>query len=213
MRTITENFQIIIDRQNLLGYYFPKLLQAPADTASLHYAEESLNLQFNPELNELYGFANGTKTEAESELTLGQTGLLPIHTFLSLEDAISYYNACINTSKDSLGDSFLNLDTDYKPGFKLFPFLEDSGGDCYGVDLNVDTENYGKIFWTNNAGEQPDYTFDSLTSMFQTIAECYDSGVMTVDEEKNLWCDYDQFYRLAKRLNPDLTHYDQYLNY
>ncbi|MDP4121306.1 MAG: SMI1/KNR4 family protein [Bacillota bacterium] len=212
MRTIIENFQIVIDRQNLLGYYFPKLLQAPADILSIHHAEESLNLKFNLELYELYEFANGTRVDEGSELTLRKIGLIPIHNFLSLEDAVSYYNSIINMNDDTLNDFFLNFDTDYKPGFKLFPFLEDNAGNCYWVDLNVGSKNYGKIFWTNTYGEQPDYAFESLTSMFQTIAECYESGIMTVDEEKNLSCDYNQWYRIAKKNNPGLTHWDIYLN-
>lgn len=212
MRTITENFQIIIDIQNSYEYAFPKILQPPADKTLIRYAETALNLKFNLELNELYGFANGTRIDDDSELKLGMIGLVPIHTFLNMEDAIAYYNSAIKTHTDSLSDYFLNFETDYKPGCKLFPFLEDNAGNCYWVDLNIDSENYGRIFWTNTFGDQPDYAFNSLTTMFQTIASCYESGVMTIDKFKNLWCDYNRWYIIAKKNNTNLKYWDKYFN-
>ena len=212
MRTIAENFQIIIDKQNSMDYNFPKILQAPANTFQINLAELSLDLKFNLELNELYRFANGTKLDEVSELTLGMIGLIPIHTFLNLGEAVRYYNTYIKNTDNSLSDFFLNFQTEYRPGKKLFPFIEDSAGNCYWVDLNVDTENYQRIFWTNTFGEEPGYAFNSLTSMFQTIADCYENNVMTVDEEKNLECDYAKFYRIAKQNNPNIKHWDTYIH-
>jgi hypothetical protein len=212
MRTIAENFQIIIDKQNSFDYNFPKILQAPANTFQINLAESSLDLKFDSELNELYRFANGTNIDEDSELTLGMIGLIPIHTFLNLDDAVQYYNAYVKLTDNSLSDFFFNFQTEHRPEKKLFPFLEDSAGNCYWVDLNVNTENYQKIFWTNTFGEQPDYAFNSLTSMFQTIAECYENGIMWVDSEKNLECDYARFYRVAKQINPNLKLWDTYIH-
>lgn len=211
MRSISENFKIIIDTQNSVEYNFPKLLQPPANPSEIILAENRLDLEFNKELRELYNFANGTKVNEDSDLTLGMIGLIPIHTFLNLDDVVDYYNAHIKKDVDSLSDFFLNFDTEYKPGKKLFPFLEDSAGNCYWVDLNENSKNYQKIFWTNTFGDPPDYAFDSLTLMFQTIAECYENGVITVDNEKNLNCDYLKFYRIAKQNNPGSPHWGTYI--
>jgi len=212
MRTISENFQLIFDKQSIFQYNFPKILQKPADESEIIQAEDVLNLKFNSELNELYRFGNGTKIGVDSELTFGMIGLMPIYRFLNLNDAVAYYNNCINIGDRPLNDFFLNFVTEYKPGNKLFPFLEDSAGNCYWVDLNIDTENYQKIFWTNTVGEQPDYTFTSLTSMFQTIAECYEKNVFWFDEEKYLECDYKQFYLICRKNNPSIQHWNNYIS-
>ena len=42
--------------------------------------------------------------------------------------------------------------------------------------------------------------FDSLTSMFQTIADCYEENIMTVDDKKNLECDFKEFIAFQKRI-------------
>ena len=106
MRTIIQNFKIIVDKRNSLGYNFPKLLQEPADKFLIRTTEQTLNLKFNSELDELYSFANGIKVSEDLELTLGMIGLIPIHVFLNLYDAIDYYNAYINVKEKALSTPF-----------------------------------------------------------------------------------------------------------
>jgi hypothetical protein len=38
------------------------------------------------------------------------------------------------------------------------------------------------------------------------------TNVMTVDEEKNLECDYAKFYRIAKQNHPNIKHWDTYIH-
>jgi cell wall assembly regulator SMI1 len=210
MKSISENFNIIIDIQKTLGYSFPRLLEKPAKAISIHKAEQLLNFTFNLELKELYQFANGTKIPKNESLTYGMIGLIPIYNFMSLKSSTDYYKSVTGIINNSLDDFFLNIKTNYKPNIKLFPFLEDGCGNCYWVDLNYDTDNYGKIFETNTFGENPDYAFTSLISMFHTIAECYENGSINVDNEKNLTCEYTNWYLSGKRNNPNLSYWDKF---
>ena len=128
MKSITDNFKIVVSRQKEMGYYFSSILQAPAKIEDIYKVEQALELKFSQELIELYTFANGTSRD---ENPLGMIGLIPIFIFMNLPEAQEYYKCNIEFE-----DSFIEWDTNYKPGSKLFPILHDSSGDCYWVLLS-----------------------------------------------------------------------------
>lgn len=191
MNNITTSFAIILHKQKELGYHFPNIVRLPATLQDIALAEDALGLAFNKELKELYQFADGS--DIDEVTPSGLTGLIPIHNFLSLKDAIVYYQQSMEFE-----DSFYNAQKNFRPGKQLFPFLEDGAGNCYWVDLNEGTLDYSKIYWTNTFGQEPDYTYTSLTSMFEVIAEAYDSGIIFMDEEGYLDCDFEAFKKLSE---------------
>lgn len=200
MRTISESFKIISDKIKELTYPVLKYLANPANDVKVKKWEDNFKFQFNDELKELYSLANGTLND--KNVPSGLLGLIPIHVFLSLEDAYNYYKETIDYP-----DLFTNWDTEIKPGKKLFPLLEDGAGNCYWIDLNPDTENYGKVYWTNTFGESPDYTFESLSNFFQVISESYEKGIMFLDDEGYLDCDYEAFDDLSAQYNSELEYW------
>jgi cell wall assembly regulator SMI1 len=200
METITNCFKQIIAKQRDLKYPMHEMLRPPAGIEDISAAEVQLGFKFNNELKELYLLADGI--ELDGITPSGFTGLIPIHDFLNLNDAINYYKQGIDFK-----ESFHNWKYGFSVGEKLFPFLEDNAGNCYWVDLNEGTANFGKIFWTNTFGTDPNYIFNSLTIMFNIITECYGNGIIHVDEEGYLNCDYNRFEFIAKGYNPDLLFY------
>jgi len=200
MESITTCFKQIISKQKELRYAMPEMLRSPAGVKEISDVEARLGLTFNNELIELYLLADGI--EIDGAIPSGFTGLIPIHDFLSLKDAVNYYEHGI-----VFKESFHNLKYSFFVREKLFPFLDDNAGNCYWVDLNEGTANFGKIFWTNTFGTDPAYTYNSLTIMFNVIAECYTVGIINTDDEGYLDCDYDGFDLVAKKYNPDLLFY------
>lgn len=191
MKSISENFKSILDKQRALKYHFPQILRPAATLQDISNTEILLNLKFNSELKELYLFADGTNID--SVTPSGLTGLIPIHNFLSLDDAVVYYKQSMEFE-----ESFHNWEKDFQPGKQLFPFLEDGAGNCYWVDLNEHTANYGKIFWTNTFGAAPDYTYNSLTEMFKVIAKAYETGIIFIGDDDYLDCDFTAFDELSR---------------
>jgi cell wall assembly regulator SMI1 len=181
-------------KQKQQAYLFPKILRPPADQQTIERIENMLGYKFNKELKELYFIADGTDTD--NITPIGKTGLIPIHSFLSLEQAVEHYKLSVQ-----FPDSFVNLKTNYEPGMKLFPFLYDNAGNYYWVDLNDNSENYGKIFWTNTFGEDPDYEYSSLTNFFQVICEGYEKGIIFTDNDGHLDCDYKLFEQIKNNYN------------
>lgn len=133
--------------------------------------------------------------------------LIPFYDFLSLGDAIEYYKAVANEE-----DILYNSEKKYTPGKKIFLFLEADGGDCYWVDLNKGTENYNKIYWTNTLTQEPDYLFNSLSSMFKTIAECYEKNIFFSEKLNVLSCNYLEWGQVAEKNNPDIDYWKWYNN-
>lgn len=191
MKNIAESFKTILTTQKDLNYHFPGILRQPASLQEIAVTEKNLGLHFNDQLKELYLFADGTNVD--SVTPSGLTGLIPIHNFLSLDDAVIYYNQSMEFE-----ESFQNWTKDFRPARQLFPFLEDGAGNCYWVDLNDNTPDYGRIFWTNTFGADPDYTYSSLTSMFEVIAEAYSTGIMFLDSDGYLDCDFQAFDKLSE---------------
>ncbi len=200
---LSNHFENIINKQKSLDFNFSDVLRPAADKILITRTEQILNVEFNNELNELYTFADGTivRTERNSLLCI-----IPFYDILSLTDAVEYYKAALNGVAN-----FYNSDKNYSPGKKLFPFLEEDGGDCYWVDLNKETENYNKIYMTALALE-PDYLFNSLNSMFETIAECYEKGIISLDADGILSCDYVAWGQVAEKNNPNLDYWKLYNN-
>jgi cell wall assembly regulator SMI1 len=201
---LSNHFENIINKQKSLDFNFSDVLRPAADKILITRTEQILNIEFNNELNELYTFADGTivRTERNSLLCI-----IPFYDILSLTDAVEYYKAVLNGEAN-----FYNSDKNYSPGIKLFPFLEADGGDCYWVDLNKETENYNKIYWTTTLAQEPDYLFNSLNSMFETIAECYEKGIISVDADGILSCDYVAWGQVAEKNNPNLDYWKSYNN-
>ena len=191
IKSIKENLKTILAKQKELNYHFINIIREPASNVAILNVESELGLTFNDELRELYLVADGTNID--NVTPSGLTGIIPIHNFLNLEDAIKYYKLSI-----TFDQAFYNSEYDFSPGKKLFPFLEDGAGNCYWVDLNSESENFGKIYWTNTFGEDPKYVFSTLTSMFQAIADGYESGTIWVDGEGYLDCDFTAFDEICK---------------
>lgn len=198
--TIKESFALIRRKQEELGYYFLKVLRQPADTIAIESAEKQFGFEFNDELKELYSCADGVENDYNT--ASGLLGLIPIHIFLRLKDSFEYYKTHI-----IFEESFANYKTNFKPDKNLFPFLEDGAGNCYWIDLNRGTENYGKVFWTNTFGEDPNYIYISLTSFFNVISECYDKRIFFLDENGYLDSNFEKFESISKFHNNKLNYW------
>jgi cell wall assembly regulator SMI1 len=200
--TALEYLINILTLQKSLNFKFSEILRPAADILSIKNVEKELNIELTDDLKELYSYADGTicRTERNSLLCL-----IPYYDLLPLNVAVQYHKITIDDE-----NYFYNSDKDFKPSKKLFPFLEQDGGDCYWIDLNKGTENYCKIYWTTTLAQEPDYLFDSLNSMFETIYECYEKKIIFFDKENILSTKYEEWGIVAAKNNPNLDYWKSY---
>jgi cell wall assembly regulator SMI1 len=202
--TFTKYFDEIIKKQKEISYSFPYTLNPPASKLEIEQTEESVGFTFNNELKELFLVANGSR---RTNLFLG---LIPIHRLLTLTEAKNSYETNIN-NQEVYDQLFEDWETCEKPGRKLFPFLADYSGHTYWMDLNTDTVNYGKVYDALMSGESPFYAFESLTSMFKVIYECYADNVFYLDEIGWLESDSERFAESCIRNNPNIPYWKIFL--
>jgi cell wall assembly regulator SMI1 len=200
---IKEDVAKIIEYQKGLGYYMPTIIQAPATESKIKETEEKLGLKFNQELKELYLTINGVHWD---EITpSGKTGIIPIHALMNLDWSVDYYNSMDWEEHKEM------YEIDYELGDKLFPFINDGAGNCYWVDLNEGTKNYGRLYWTNTFGDQPDYLFNSLTDFFGAILKGYETNIFSLDSEGYLDCDYKRWGQICYKLDPSIPYWQEYI--
>ena len=197
---MTAALEQILEKQQQLNYHMHTIIRPPATDDEIADAEQQLGFKFNDELKELYKFADGV--DIDEVTPCGKTGLIPIHNFLSLANAIRYYRDLIN-----IDDYFKNIEHDYQPGKHLFPFLDDGAGNCYWVDLNEGSKFYGYLYWTNTFGSDPDYEFADLNQFIQIIARAYTENIFFVDADEYLDCDGDRWHELTDTAKPIIKNY------
>lgn len=201
---IREDIASIIEYQKAMGYYMPNIVQPPATESKIRETEEKLGMKFNPELRELYLTINGVYLDGETPS--GKTGIIPIHDLMDLDWSVNYY-------RDMNWKEYKEMyRINYELGEKLFPFINDGAGNCYWVDLNEGTKNYGRIYWTNTFGEEPDYLFNSLNDFFDAILKGYESKVFSLDEEGYLDCDYKKWGQICHEIAPSVEYWKMYVN-
>ncbi|MFB9864216.1 SMI1/KNR4 family protein [Rufibacter immobilis] len=201
---IREDITKIIEYQKEMGYHMPTIIQSPASQAKIKETEKKLDLKFNQELKELYLTINGVYLDGITPS--GKTGIIPIHDLMDLDWSVEYYNSMDWQEHKEM------YEIDYDLGEKLFPFITDGAGNSYWVDLNEETENYGRLYWTNTFGDQPDYLFNSLTDFFDAILKGYETKIFSLDSDGYLDCDYKKWGQICYRLDPSIPYWQEYVN-
>ena len=204
MGTIKENINYILESQRNMGYHMPTIINSPASDKEIIEAERNIGMIFNDELKDLFKTINGI--DIDGETPSGLTGIIPIHELLSLKGAISYSN---NMDWNEHKEMY---EIEYEFGSNLFPFIHDGAGNCYWVDLNEGTNNYGRLYWTNTFGDEPDYLFNSLTEFFEAVKIGYEKGIYTLDKEGYLNSDYKEWSKICHELDKSISYWNEYAN-
>lgn len=142
-------------------------------------------LEGNDELNELYGWRNGTDTVGA---VLDELHLFPGFYLLSLDDAVANYAAF---AADSRWDRW------------WLPVFANGGGDFYVVDLCPGVG--GQVRHYRIDEQEHPMEFSSLSRMIGTLAAAYRRGVFFVDATGYLEMDDASFADLAAELSPDVA--------
>jgi cell wall assembly regulator SMI1 len=160
------------------------LLQPGLTAQSITAATAGLLL--NDEVVQLYMWRNGTRVS--QEYVLNDHYFTPGYYLLSLEDALDAYHSLIGN-------------TDWENG--CFPILTSGGGDYYGVNH----EQQGRVI--HYVRDYPDHPvkYLSLSTMMQTVAECYESGAYSLDDRGFFEVNADAERMIASGLNPGLDYW------
>jgi hypothetical protein len=134
----------------------------------------------------LYEWRDGTLLS--QDFVLNDHYLIPGYYLMSLDDGLHAYRG-------------LTADTPWSQHW--FPILASGGGDYYGVD---DVDPGHVIHYIRG---HPTYLiqYSDLTSMMQSVAQCYESGVYAVDDSGFFEVDLDAEAMIARQFNPGMAYW------
>ena len=157
-----------------------------------HFAEmlALLQLDVSEDLNALYSWKPGLKKENLSAMEFD-------YMLFDMGSHIEYTEALRNYQILVLEELFENR---YLP-FIMMPRM--GLGDPILIDLSKKSNTFGQIFFDSPALfiTEPISIYDSLSSMIETIVECYRKGVYTLSEEGILNYDKDGLVEISSRIN------------
>jgi hypothetical protein len=129
---------------------------------------------------QLYRWRNGTRVS--QDYLLNEHYFTPGYYLLSLDDAL---HAC----------DMLTANTGWQKGW--FPILTSGGGDYYGVE----DANGGHVIHHMLESLRYPVKYLSLTTMMQTVAQCYESGAYYLDNRGFFVVDADAERVIARQFN------------
>lgn len=186
---LTESLATIESALGRLGReHLLRLLQNGLSVNVVRSKLDAVGLSSTPELETVYGWRNGTASDAPA--ILDDIQLLPGFYLLSLDDAVTNYRAFAVDDRWMLG---------------WLPVFANGGGDFYIIDLTPAGAGAVRRFWIDEA-EHP-VEFSSLGAMMTTLARGFERGIFYVDPQGYLEMDDVVFGRLAMEMNPDIAYW------
>jgi hypothetical protein len=147
-------------------------------------------LTFPPEMEILYAWKNGTNIQTKPPL--GKIWLFYLGIFLEFSIAKEVYE--LNCKELPAWDK------------SKFPLFESGGGEFYLLECDMESSEYGMIFFHSIGDIDIDVIiskFDSIESWVKTTLECYTSGCYWIDKENSFFkCDLRKELLIGIKHNP-----------
>lgn len=159
-----------------------------------------LPLKLPKEVYELYQWRNGTANDVE---------FFPGYWFLSLELAVDIYCRNMNIEKKLQEPYENNNDLELLTHIETwnqywFPIFELSG-QFYFVNCSDISKDTGTVWNFFPEFGYPELSYETLTAMMFTIAECYETGAYYLDDEDCLEKDELKAAEIKQKNNPSLA--------
>lgn len=154
-----------------------------------------LPYQLPEEIYELYRWRNGTR---ERQKILFH----PSISILSLKEALIVAKESIDISD--------NTEFEFRfEGNRVFPFIDDDGDLCV-VKCTKEKQKYSPIISIFAECDELDIIYTNLTTMMQTVAECYETGAYYLIEDGFVEEDENKVAEILRKYNPEILERDDY---
>lgn len=193
MSTITAGLNRLYSHLLRLNRPVASLLEPGLDRGLVFSQFEKLGLNSNEALIELFTWRNGTDPTAGR--SLGELWVFPGYYLMSLNEACDAYR-------------FLVEMYEYTSWPRTwFPLFGSGTGDYYAIILENGPSDDGEIVNFLNEVLERHIHYHTLANMLETLAECYSCGALYVDQNGDLWWDYQAWRRIGEALNPGVAYW------
>ncbi len=190
--TLTDSLNQILEWHRKNNTPASRLLQPGLSEDEIRGMLQGIPFQVSHEFVELYRWRNGTAIGEEGE----DTSLFEIHRFLPLEEAINNFQAAYPAAKTSY---------ELSDWVQVF---QDVTSDGYGVTGGSQMLDHTPVVLLMEGDVQE--VFSSLAKMMETVAAALQQGAMGW-EDGEMETDFFAWGELAKRLNPEIEFWRDYL--
>jgi len=179
---------VILFQLTRLGRACVPVMQPGLRQTQIASAERALPFQLPGELRALYRWRNGTFTKEGD--TIAALWFFPGFNFPPLKEAIQIYGE----RKDG---------PQWKKGW--FPFFADFAGDFYIVACSPKGGHSARVIGFVHGEPEQAVEYLSVTTMLETLADCYEQGAFFVNDDGLLDIDDDLHRRIARQHNPGVA--------
>jgi hypothetical protein len=190
--TLTDSLNQILEWHRKNNTPAARLLQPGLSEDEILGTLQGVPFKVSREFIELYRWRNGTAIGEEGE----DTSLFEIHRFLPLEEAVDNFQASYPAAKDSY---------ELSDWVQVF---QDVTSDGYGVTGGAQLLDHTPVVLLMEGEVQE--VFSSLAKMMETVAAAFQQGAMGWEDEE-METDFFAWGELAKRLNPEIKYWQDYL--
>jgi cell wall assembly regulator SMI1 len=188
MAQITDLCERIVEELTAIGSPISRLLEPGLTDRELDRIQKGVNLLFPKSMREMYKWRNGTKLESNAEL-------FPGWAFDTITASVERYNVLVEP----------NGDWWRREWFPLFSATDVSSIGIVCSPRRAASE--GKIMcFEYMLGTLVGY--ESLESMLKTLLIGFEKRKIFMSEDGGLDCDDKALARLAKKMNPTATFWD-----
>jgi len=164
------------------------LLQSGLARTEIEAGLSLRRLPLIPDHTTMYEWRNGT--DATTGAVLGDLSLVPGFYLLSLDDALTNYDAL--TKSDRWDSAWL-------------PILANGGGDFLALQLPSGDAIGGDVCHFRIEYDEHPVEYRSISDMFATFLTAYDQGIFFVDDDGHLEMDDAAYSVLAAAMNPEIS--------
>jgi cell wall assembly regulator SMI1 len=161
------------------------LLQPGLSAAEVAQVEATLPFRLTEELKAIYRWRNGTPVK-EGDL-LGDLWFFPGFYFPALEHARRSYEE----RKDA---------KQWRKGW--WPLFENGAGDFYNVPCKKKAADRAPVIGFLHGEPEAPVEYLDVTTMIETLADCYAQGVFFITPDGRLEMDDDRHEQIARQHNP-----------
>ena len=158
---------------------------------------KDLPYQLPEEIHELYRWRNGIRNGTKLYILFH-----PFSEFLSLKEALEVAQESIDIFEDT--EDELRFE-----GNRLFPFIDDNG-DLFVVRCTTEKQDNSPVISVQAEYYEPNIVYTNLTTMMQTVAECYETGAYYINDEGFIEEDENKVAEILRKYNSEILERDDY---
>lgn len=197
--SISPALAALLDTLTRLDAPLPAWLAAGIDRAEIDARLGGLSLRLADEVYDYFGWRDGLRTTRDADYEL-----FPGFTVLSFEEALADYRMLVDAAARVAEQAGVPAGSLWNE--RWFPLFRDAGGDYHVILTDTRPAPTAPIYMVVREDPEAAYlAYDSLTSLIQTVTDCFAAGAFRAVEGGIVEEDRPRAATIVRAHNPERT--------